>query len=147
MTKRAHIPDRTKLAAVLLQMLRPDETGKLAPIIPYEHAKLMSADQIISLFQFDHYPIPKAHDGPDEPWNLQPLPIMEHRKKTAEIDVPAIRKADRISDPHEEFVRNTLGKPCGQKRKPSGKIKSRGFQPSPRKILSRSFRPRPSDQL
>jgi len=76
----------TQLAAALLALGH----------IPYEHAKQMSAAQIISLYQFDHYPIRRADGGPDEPWNLVPRLIAEHRKKTALIDLPAIWKAKRI---------------------------------------------------
>jgi hypothetical protein len=89
---------RTKLASALLQMLRPNGDGTFARIIPHEHAKLMSDEQIISLFHFDHYPIPHAHGGPDEAWNLDPLPIAEHRNKTRVADIPAIAKSKRIRE-------------------------------------------------
>lgn len=93
-----HLKTRTtpslkiKLAAALLQLR--DERGEL--LIPHEHAKLMTADQIISLFAFDHYPIRYDDGGPAEPWNLQPLTILAHRRKTAKIDIPQMRKADRL---------------------------------------------------
>lgn len=96
MSKRDHISFKTKLAAALLQMLRPDEDGKLVPVIPYADAKLMTADQIISLFHFDHYPIRKADGGADEPWNLTPRPITEHREKTAKKDKPELAKSARL---------------------------------------------------
>lgn len=86
MSKRAHISLETKLASALLALGH----------IPYLHAKLMTAAQIISLYDFDHYPIRKVDGGPDEPWNIVPLGIMEHRKKTAETDIPQIRKGDRL---------------------------------------------------
>jgi hypothetical protein len=89
---RKYIPLKVKLAAALLKAAWP--------AIPHEQAKLMTADQICSLFQWDHWPIPVAHDGPDEPWNLEPRFIGEHRKKTAKIDVPAIAKVRRISRKH-----------------------------------------------
>lgn len=87
MTARAHIGLETKLAAALLTL------GD----IDYEHSKLMSARQICSLYQFDHYPIRKDDDGPDEPWNLVPRMIIPHREKTAKIDVPQMAKADRLA--------------------------------------------------
>src|SRR5262245_61355569 len=96
MTHRSHISLKTKLAAALCQMLRDDGAGKLVPVIPYEDAKLMTADQVLSLFHFDHYPIRRDDNGPDEHWNLVPRPILEHRKKTAEVDRPQMAKADRI---------------------------------------------------
>lgn len=119
MSPRAHIPLKVKLAAALLQMLRPDENGKLVPVIPHEDAKHMTADQIISLFNFDHTPIPKAHGGPDAPWNLEPRPILEHRRKTAKVDVPMIAKTDRIIDAQAEFRRRLLAKDAGEPRAPS----------------------------
>ncbi len=84
-------------AAALLQ-IRDEETGE--PLIPHDHAKLMTADNIISLFHADHYPIPHAEDGPDEPWNITHRFIPAHRKKTAEIDVPQIAKNKRIAAGH-----------------------------------------------
>lgn len=90
-------PLAVKLAAALLQMKRPDADGVLQPVIPYEHAKLMTAAQIISLFRFDHYPIRHENDGPDEPWNITPRPIIEDRLKTARVDLPASHKSRRIN--------------------------------------------------
>lgn len=91
---------RIKLAATLLQMR--DELGQL--LIPYEHAKKMSPEQIISLFQFDHYPIPAAEGGPDRPWNLMPRLIAAHRDKTRREDVPRIAKNKRVKGKHEAHV-------------------------------------------
>lgn len=131
MAKRAHISDRTKLAATLLQMLRPNEVGQLVPIIPHAHAKLMTADQIISLFHFDHYPLRKADGGPDEPWNLEPRPIREHREKTAKVDVPGMAKERRVVRVNAEFQRRLLAKDAGeprpQSRWPKRKLRSRPF--------------------
>lgn len=93
MSKRDHISLKTKLAAALL-MLRDDETGEL--LIAHEHAKLLVAEQIISLFQADHYPIRKDDGGPDEPWNLTFRLIVAHRKKTAKIDIPQMAKSARL---------------------------------------------------
>lgn len=96
MSARAHIPLKEKLAAALSQMLRDDGNGKLVPIIPYDDAKQMTADQILSLFAWDHYPIRKVDGGADRHFNLVPRLIGEHRTKTATVDVPQMRKADRI---------------------------------------------------
>jgi len=85
---------RIKLASALLAL------GD----IPHEHAKQMSAEQIISLYQFDHYPIRACDGGPFRPWNLRPLLIAEHRRKTAEIDHPAIAKDKRVSAKHERHL-------------------------------------------
>ncbi len=94
---RKSISLRTKLASALLTIVRPNDKGELERVVPHEQAKLMSDDQIISLFHFDHYPVPHAHDGPDEAWNLEPRPIVEHRTITAKVDVPRIAKAKRLT--------------------------------------------------
>ena len=93
---RAHISLKTKLAAALLTMLRPNERGDLVRIISHEEAKRLTADQILARFDWDHYPIRKADGGPDEPWNLEPRPTAEHDKKTREIDQPQLAKQRRI---------------------------------------------------
>lgn len=93
---RAHISLKTKLAAALLTMLRPNERGELVRIISHEEAKRLTADQILARFDWDHYPVRKADGGPDEPWNLEPRPVAEHEKKTREIDQPQLAKQRRI---------------------------------------------------
>ena len=52
----------------------------------------MTADQVISLFQFDHDPHPHAapFNGPSLHWNCTPRLILAHREKTATHDVPMI---------------------------------------------------------
>lgn len=95
---RKPISLKTKLASALLTMKRDDGAGNLVPIIPHDHAKLMSDEQIIGLFQFHHYPIRHEAGGPDEAWNLEPLLIAEHRQITATIDVPQIAKIKRVQE-------------------------------------------------
>jgi len=82
---RKKISLEIKLAAALLTL------GD----IPYEDGKLMSARQICSLYHFDHYPILKVHDGPDQPWNLVPRLIRPHREKTKK-DIGIIAKVKRL---------------------------------------------------
>jgi hypothetical protein len=106
---RAYIPLKKRLASALLT-IRVEENGKLVPFIDYETAKKLTADQIISLFQFDHWPIAKWMEGADEPWNLVPRPIMEHRVKTAKYDTPNSAKAGRVTEANEEFRRKMLAK-------------------------------------
>lgn len=96
-----------KLAAALLQIT--DANGQ--PLIEWEHAKLMSAEQINSLFDWDHYPIRHEAGGPTEPWNLMPRFKPLHRIKTAKIDVPEITKIKRISKAQEEFRQRLLTPP------------------------------------
>lgn len=110
-----------KLAAALLQLR--DEDGQ--PIIPYEHAKLMSAAQINSLFEFDHG-ILHAIDPIDEPWNLTPRLIAEHREKSRG-DKTTVSKVERLEAGHAATQR-ALQRACGDKRKKTGSIRGRGFQ-------------------
>lgn len=108
---RRHISLKTKLAAALLQMKRCERTligDKWVPIISHEEAKTLTDDQIIARFHFDHYPIPHAQGGPDEPWNLTPSPVLDHKEKTAKIDVPMIAKTKRLTKAHEDFRRTML---------------------------------------
>jgi len=125
MRKRGHISNETKLAAALLTIVRPNEAGEMVPVIPYEESKRMTAKQIISRFRFDHYPIRHEAGGPDKPWNLTPLPTKEHEIKTAKVDIPQAAKIKRLAPEVEEFRRKVLAKPCGHKRKPTGRWPSR----------------------
>lgn len=84
--RRDHVTLETKLASALLALGH----------VPFSHATMMTAKQIISLYNFDHN-IPHAEGGSDEFWNLTPLGIMAHRKKTCEQDVPRIAKNKRIA--------------------------------------------------
>ena len=144
--KKAHIPLKTKLASALCHMLRPDENGNLVPIIDRDSAKAMTADQVLSIFHFDHDPIPEALDGPTIHWNLTPRPILEHRTKTAKIDRPVQAKVDRITPAHEEHRRRMLAK-AGQevpeaepeRQRPRARLKSRPFPPGHPKLRTRPF--------
>jgi hypothetical protein len=93
MTAPRKQPNMTiRLAAALCAL-----TGKDGQrLIPHDHAKLMHPEQIISLFQWNHYPIPHAEDGPAEHWNLDPELIAAHREVTAKVDVPGIAKRKRV---------------------------------------------------
>jgi len=95
---------RIKCAAALLALT--DDIGER--LIPHEHAKAMSADQIISLFQFDHHPIRAEAGGPTEPWNLDPRLIPAHRIKSAKKDMPEIAKIRRLTKAEEDFRRRML---------------------------------------
>lgn len=94
---RAHISLKTKLAAcVALMFLTHDESVAL------------SEDQVLSLVQWDHWPIPHAEGGTDEHHNLRPMLIGGHREVTRKIDVPGIAKRKRVSRAQEEFRRLML---------------------------------------
>lgn len=94
---RKHIGLKTKLAATLRELFR----------IPYDHAKLMSEDQVIALAHFDHV-VYHAQDGGDDHHNLTPMLIADHREKTAKIDIPQIAKTKRITKAHEQFRQRLL---------------------------------------
>ena len=115
-------PLREKLAAALAVIAG----------VPFEDRKRMHADQIISLFHFDHDPIPHAAPFNGQPvhWNCTPRLIKDHREKTAKDDVPMIARVRRVAPKHEEFRRRMLAK-AGQAEappKPKSRMKSSGFQ-------------------
>lgn len=95
--KRAHIGLKTKLAAAI---------GAL--FFTYEERTKLSEDQILSLVQWDHNPIPHGHDGADSHENLVPDLIVPHRIKTATKDVPMMAKVKRISKAEAEFRQRIL---------------------------------------
>lgn len=75
--------------------------------MPIDHAKNMTSDQVISLFHFHHINY-YSQDGADDHWNLEPMLIAPHKKRTAEIDIPQIAKTKRISEAEVEFRRRIL---------------------------------------
>lgn len=123
---------REKLAAVLRDLM-VEVDGKLVRAIPYEHAKQMSADQVISLFHFDHG-IHHTIGGSAAHWNLTARFIKEHRAKTSEVDRPRIDKTKRIVEGQEAFRARMLAKtgvPIDASKNPAkskAKLESRGFQ-------------------
>lgn len=116
--------------------------------VPYEHRKLLTAQDIRSLVEFDHN-IHNAIDGSHQHWNLTMRTILDHRQKTHKIDRPQIRKTDRITAEQKAFQARMLAKSgqadAEQERpsKPKAKIRSRGFQRpkdgQKQKIPSRPF--------
>jgi hypothetical protein len=103
--------------------------GLWVNIIGHDEAKTMTAEQIIARFHFDHYPIPHAEGGPDEPWNLDPVPSEDHAIKTATIDVPGIAKRKRVSAKHEAFRARLLAK--GEQTSPSAVKRKVGIPSRP----------------
>ena len=127
MSKRAHIGLKTKLCSALCQIVRFDEQDKrLVRIISHDEAKTITEDQILSRFDWHHDPIQKAHDGPDVHWNLEPMLIAPHRKKTAEVDVPGIAKRKRVATGHVEHTR-TMQTPRDQRPPKQSRWGSRPF--------------------
>ena len=107
---------KAKLAATLRELLR----------IPYDEARLLTADQIISRVEFHHIHY-HAQDGVDDHWNLDPLPKAEHRARTAKIDIPQIAKTKRLARAHEEF-RTKLLTPRDERPPKQSRWGSRPFQ-------------------
>lgn len=126
--KRHHVSLKTKLAAALCQMMH-DVDGRLELIFTHEEAKQLSEDQILSLFNWDHDPIPHAEGGEDAHYNIVPKLIVPHRIKTRMQDVPRIAKNKRISREHEEFRQRILAprdeRPVKQSRWPKRSFSSR----------------------
>lgn len=141
MSKRGHISMATKCASALLQ-LRDPATGEVS--IPYEHAKLMTSHQIISLFQFDHG-ILHAFEPIDEAWNLTPRLIVAHREKSKR-DKAITSKAARIDKANAAHA-TALAKiePAAPRSvRPKRPIPSRPFPKQHRPLRSRnSFGRRP----
>lgn len=131
--KRSYISLRTKLASALCQLVRyDDENACFVKIIPHDEAKKLSEDDILSRFEFQHYPIPKAHDGPDVHWNIEPMVKAKHREITAKIDIPRIAKSKRLvrsSNGHKQRLgAKDRGEDRPASRWPKRKMESRGFE-------------------
>lgn len=134
-----------RLAAALCAL-----TGKDGQrLISHKHAKLMSPEQVISLFHFNHYPIPHAEDGPAVHWNLDPELIALHRAVTATIDVPGIAKRKRVRAAEGEHQARMAVKTFGadhipdvsnmvEPRRRGRKIPSRPFPKGHRPMQSRN---------
>jgi hypothetical protein len=88
-------PNRTEQLAATLRLLFG---------IPYEHAKAMSDEQLISLFDW-HHNIRVAEGGTNDHWNIEPILRAEHRERTRKIDVPEIAKNKRVASAHQEHMR------------------------------------------
>lgn len=141
-----------------MQRRNPNLTEMLGALIiahfgiPRDVAKSMTRREILELLEWDHDPVPVAIAvsigwGPDQynhPSNLTGLLRLsgDHGIKTAQIDIPQIAKADRISDAHQEFRRKMLqksGLPTGQE---TGQPKRKKAWPQGQKLRSRPFQKR-----
>lgn len=105
MRPRSKISAAAKTAAALLQIKRGDDW-----LIPEPLRTLGTAEQICAHVDWDHYPVPHALGGGDNPQNLRPLPRTVHQEDTARRVVPAIAKAKRIERDHEAFRKKMLAK-------------------------------------
>ena len=111
-----------KCASALLQL----KTDKGEYLIPWEHAQMMTVTQILSLFQWDHYPIRVEAGGSNHPSNLVPRLIAEHRAKTSNTDIPEVAKIKRITAAEKEFQSRLFAKTSGEP-KPKSRWPSRSM--------------------
>jgi hypothetical protein len=129
-SKRPHVNLTTKLASALLTIVRDDGTGNLAPVIPRDEAKQMTAESIVSRFDFDHVEL-YALGGSIHPSNLVPRPRAEHREKSRK-DTSVVAKVKRLSKDQEDFRSRVLARAPGEPRARSGRWPKRSF-PTARK--------------
>lgn len=135
--KRPHMSLTVKLKALLIN----------GPVLDENKKKVCD----LELIEWDHHPplalrpideetgdtIPPAND----PKYIHPMYKPAHREKTAKQDIPQIAKANAQEKKlgAEEF-RAILLRPCGQKRKTTGKIKSQGFDKGRKRDAGRKRR-------
>jgi hypothetical protein len=125
--KREHISLRTKLASALLALGH----------VPYRDAYLMTEDQIISLYHFDHN-ILHGIEAEDRFWNLSPMLIAAHREKSKR-DTAIVAKSKRIRTKemrHKIQMSAFVLSPDGEKVRPRSRIPSRPFPKNKRKLHS-----------
>jgi hypothetical protein len=118
MSRRRKISFKTKYAAALLKL------GD----VPYEHAKLMHEDQIISLYDVHHNKL-HATDQDDHFSNIEPMLRPEHKARFAK-DNAAAKRATRLARVSAEASRRLLAKDRGEpppttSRWPKRKLQSR----------------------
>ena len=127
--KRRHINLTTKLASALLAL------GD----IPYEDAKQMTAEQIVSLYELDHG-ILHGIEPNDAFWNLTPRLIKPHREKSKR-DTSIVAKTRRIEKEPEKWRELTKPKksrprPKRRYRWPSRPLRSASHWPKGREFGS-----------
>jgi hypothetical protein len=89
-SRRKHISWKTRCASAVLALMNGREPGW------YADAKTMTEDQFLSLFHFDHNILHETgHLDADKYWNLMPMLIRAHRKKT-KTDAAIIAKGRRL---------------------------------------------------
>ncbi len=115
MARRRAISLKTKLASALLALGH----------IPYDDAVLMSEDQFISLYHFDHAKL-HAIDPDDRFFNLTPMLIAEHRIKSRK-DTSIVAKTKRIESKWKAFTA-TMATPRAKRKKPKSRWPSRKIQ-------------------
>lgn len=94
MTTRKSPNMTEKLAAAYLSLIEFKD-GKWQPVIDRIAAKKMTAWEICSLFEIDHYPISVYMGGDNHPTNLTPMLKADHREKTNKVDAKTHAKLRR----------------------------------------------------
>ena len=96
-------------AALLFQPVRDrqgrpvlDPNGCLTYAITLDQAKLMTADQMIALFDMDHDAL-HALGGSDDWWNFTPRLRPEHREKSRK-DTSIVAKSKRLAKQHQQHL-------------------------------------------
>lgn len=121
-----------KIAALHIE----NQALKGEPIADWETLKLMTAERINSLFEWQHttYNIwVEDRARQNHPTILTPMYILDHREVTAKKDLPTIAKVKRISASNVVHKRE-MAKKAGQwieepePKKRKKKIQNRGFQ-------------------
>jgi hypothetical protein len=129
MTKRHHIPLKSKLAAALACLLPSMERN-------YYREHNTPADEILKLFEFDHIVL-HSHGGSDLWWNLDPKSKSSHREKSrrdiaivAKVKRLSVRERDRVWMQWWHHERKTLEKiesPPTKRSWPKRKLRNRPF--------------------
>lgn len=130
-----------KIAALHIE----NQALKGDPIADWETLKAMTAEQLCSLFEWQHTTYNvwiEDRARQNHPTVLTPMYVKAHQEVTARKDLPTIAKVKRVSAAQAEFKRAMdakIGKIESEtfyvsqlRKKPKQKIKSRGFQGSRR---------------
>jgi hypothetical protein len=139
-----------KLAAALLNMVTPNESGGYDYVLDRDECRDMTPEQICSLFQWDHgklHGLAEDQAEADElmhPTNFTPRLIVPHRNKSRR-DKTAIAKTRRISAEHEAFQQKILAKagadvPAAQRKRKSRPLQSKPFPKVQRPMAKRAPR-------
>jgi hypothetical protein len=124
--KRKHISHKTARASLIVQ----------CGLIPYDHAKLMTEDQIISLTHIDHNILHSSeHEDRDKFWNFTHRLIKEHREKT-KLDAKIIAKSRRI---RKKWQKHSALRGLQEGTKYGAEVMAKHENPWIRKIHSRGF--------
>jgi hypothetical protein len=121
MTERKQPNMHEKLAAAYLSLVHFHE-GRWQSVVDRMAAKDMTAQEICSLFEVDHYPISVFMGGTNHPTNLMPLLKADHRQKTYKkdaLDHARVRRAEkakvaRLKAKHAKEVEEVMGDVCSE---------------------------------